>query len=121
MFFLSRGRRRRAKRPRQTHSQQSTPRIVEFSRLISVICRCSVNPKTASCNAPQREVVALQDFALTDHPAFVGLISLVTGRTLQEDIATIGRRLLLQGQNILGLQVQEKNRPPHDSQTTAPP
>jgi len=37
-----------------------------------------LNPKTASCNAPQREVVALQDFALTDHPAFVGLISLVT-------------------------------------------
>lgn len=67
-----------------------------------------LNPETTSCNASQREVVALQDFALTEHPAFVGLISLVTGSTLQEDIATIGRRLLLQGKNILGLQAREK-------------
>jgi hypothetical protein len=80
-----------------------------------------VNPETTSCNAPQPEVVALQDFALTDHPAFVGLISLVTGRTLQEDIATIGRRLLLQGQNILGLRVQQKTPCSYDSQTPAPP
>jgi hypothetical protein len=50
----------------------------------------------------------------------VGLISMVTGITLQEDIATIGRRLLLQGQNILGLQARPKTLP-YDSQTTAPP
>ena len=28
---------------------------------------------------------------------------MMTGRTLQEDIAAVGRNLLLQGQNILGL------------------
>lgn len=78
-----------------------------------------LNPGTTSCNAPPSDLAALQDFALTEHPAFVGLISLVTGSTLQEDIATIGRRLLLQGQNILGLQAQQKTA--YDSQTTAPP
>lgn len=80
-----------------------------------------LKPGTTSCNVPQPEVVALQDLALTEHPAFVGLISLISGSTLQEDIASIGRRLLLQGKNILGLQVQQKTPPHHDSQTTAPP
>jgi hypothetical protein len=62
-----------------------------------------LNPGTTSCNAPERNLRTLQDFALVDHPAFVGLISMVTGSTLQEDIATVGRNLLLQGRNILGL------------------
>ena len=57
--------------------------------------------------------IALQDFVLTEHPAFVGLISMVTGSTLQEDIAAVGRRLLLRGRNILGLQ-----KPGNKSQPT---
>lgn len=69
----------------------------------------ALNSGTSSCNAPSRDLLALQDFALTEHPAFIGLISMVTGSTLQEDIAAVGRNLLLQGQNILGLDAREKN------------
>lgn len=77
-----------------------------------------LNPGTTSCNAMRRTPVPLQDFVLTEHPAFVGLIAWVTGSTLQEDIAAVGRNLLLQGTNILGLRTPEKIS--HDSKTIAP-
>jgi hypothetical protein len=80
-----------------------------------------VNPGTTSCNASQRSLPPLQDLVLTEHPAFVGLISMVTGRTLQEDIAAVGRSLLLHGQNILGLQCPEKSPSSHDPKTIASP
>jgi len=35
-------------------------------------------------------------------PPFVGLISMVTGSTLQEDIAATTRQVLLRGRNIPG-------------------
>lgn len=63
----------------------------------------SVNPSQSSCNAPRGLPPALQDDCLTQDPAFVGLISMVTGSTLQEDIAATARQLLLRGRNILGL------------------
>jgi hypothetical protein len=37
----------------------------------------------------------------------VGLLSLVTGSTLREDIAATTRQLLLKGANILGLETLE--------------
>lgn len=77
----------------------------------------AVNPETKSRNGPARDLVALQDFALTQDPAFVGLISMVTGSTLQDDIAQVGRNLVLRGMNILGLNAQEKNRTSYDSKT----
>lgn len=76
---------------------------------------------TIPCNVPSRDLIALQDLVLTQHPAFVGLISLVTGSTLQEDIATVSRNLLIQGQNILGITPLDKNSNTYDSQTTHPP
>jgi hypothetical protein len=36
-------------------------------------------------------------------PLFVGLISMFVGSTLQDDIATITRRLLIKGHDILGM------------------
>jgi hypothetical protein len=42
---------------------------------------------------------------LSEDPAFVGLISMVTGSTLQEHIAATARNLVLRGQNILGLKI----------------
>ena len=63
----------------------------------------AVNPEQTSCNVPGSALRTLQDIYLTQHPAFVGLISMVTGSTLQEDIATTARLLLIRGQNILGL------------------
>jgi hypothetical protein len=78
----------------------------------------ALNSETTSCNAPRPAPVALQDFVLTEHPAFVGLIALVTGRTLQEDIAAVGRHLLLQGKNILGLRDPQPISSSHDSKTS---
>ena len=60
------------------------------------------NPAQSSRNATRALPLALQDDSLTKHPAFIGLISMVTGSTLQEDIATTARQLLLRGHNILG-------------------
>src|ERR1041385_291860 len=63
----------------------------------------AVNPGQDSCNVPQHEARTLQDSSLLQAPEFVGLISMITGSTLQEEIEATGRRLILQGQNILGL------------------
>ena len=80
----------------------------------------ALNPGTTSCNLPPPVPVALQDIVLTEHPAFVGLISMVTGRTLQEDIAAVGRNLLLQGRTILGLANPERVPATYDSKAIAP-
>ena len=64
-----------------------------------------VNREQRSRNVPRSDLRTLQDFCLTQDPAFVGLISMMTGSTLQEDIATTARNLLLRGQNILGLKI----------------
>jgi len=68
----------------------------------------SVNLEQTSRNVPSSGLRTLQDFCLTQDPAFVGLISLVTGSTLQDDIAATARKLLLRGQNILGLKTLEQ-------------
>jgi hypothetical protein len=60
------------------------------------------NPDQSSCNVPRGLPITLQDYCLTQDPAFVGLISMVTGSTLQEDIAATAGQLLLRGRNILG-------------------
>ncbi len=80
----------------------------------------ALNAGTRSCNVPSPDPVALQDLALTEHPAFVGLISMVTGSRLQDHIAEVGRNLIIQGINIVGLVPREKLPSPYDSQTTDP-
>ena len=52
---------------------------------------------------PDRRSSTLQDVCLANHPAFIGLISMVTGSTLQEDIASTTRKLEARGRDILGL------------------
>ena len=61
-----------------------------------------VNPDQSSRNVPRALPGTLQDDCLAQNPAFIGLISMVTGSTLQEDIAATTRQLLLRGRNILG-------------------
>ena len=51
--------------------------------------------------APQPETVVLQDFCLAQHPVFVGLISHLTGAVLQDDIASIARRLEQLGHDVI--------------------
>lgn len=59
-------------------------------------------PDQSSCNVPRGLVGTLQDYCLAKDPAFIGLLSMVTGATLQEDIAHTARQLDLRGRNILG-------------------
>ncbi len=72
-----------------------------------VVAPQSVNPVGTSCNVPAPCPRTLQDLAGVEnwdrHPAFIGLIALVTGRTLQEDVVSTARRVVEQGRNILGL------------------
>lgn len=46
---------------------------------------------------------ALQDVCLAQNPVFVGLLSVLAGSALQEDIAATINELLFRGQKILGL------------------
>ena len=62
----------------------------------------TANLGQSSRNVPRALPSTLQDDCLAQNPAFVGLISMVTGSTLQEDIALTARQLLLRGRNILG-------------------
>ena len=70
-----------------------------------------VKPEQGSCNASGSERGTLQDVCLVQDPEFVGLISMVTGSTLPEDIATTRRHLLLRGRNILG--IENPGKQPH--------
>lgn len=82
-----------------------------------------VNPEQRSRNVPSSDLSTLQEICLTQHPAFVGLISMVTGSTLQEDIALTASKLLLRGQNILGLKSPgqpSSTTPPDYEKTPAP-
>ena len=75
------------------------------------------NPGQSSCNVPRGLPRTLQEDCLTQDPAFVGLISMVTGSTLQEDIAATARQLLLRGRNILGF-VSPQTTADYDQQTS---
>ena len=55
-----------------------------------------------SCNVPKVLAEPLQDVCLARSPLFVGLISVIAGSTLQEDIAATINELLFRGQKILG-------------------
>jgi len=83
-----------------------------------------VNPEQESCNVPSRNLRTLQDTCPIQPSEFVGLISMLTGSTLQEDIAATRRHLLLRGRNILGIKFPETNEtlihPCHDRQTPPP-
>ena len=79
-----------------------------------------LNPKQASCNAPPSDLSPLQDFCLAKDPGFIGLVAMITGSTLQEDIVAITRRVVEQGRNILGLNLPGKMPTTYDLQTSAP-
>ena len=67
---------------------------------------------------PDKRSGTLQDFCLANHPAFIGLISMVTGTTLQEDIASTARKLEARGRDILGLALPAQSQNLYDRQTS---
>jgi hypothetical protein len=81
-----------------------------------------LNPEQTSRNVPRPLPRALQDYCLAQEPAFIGLLSMFTGSTLQDDIQDFARRLIEQGCNILGRvlpeQRNEKLGSDYDHQTS---
>jgi hypothetical protein len=82
-----------------------------------------LDPVQLSCNVPSSPLRTLQDYCLAQDPCFIGLLSMITGHTLQEDIAPTARRVLEQGRLILGLDppraTPPKTVPVYDLQTSA--
>ena len=70
---------------------------------------------------PRRHPAALQDLCLADHPDFMGLISFITGASLQEDIAATARKIHARGRDILGLHPPNPSPNAYDCQTPALP
>lgn len=75
--------------------------------------------------APNRSLVTqrqvsgpLQDVCLARHPVFIGLVSMVTGGALQEDIAATVQRLETHGRDILGLAAPAKSSTNYDYETS---
>jgi len=99
--------------------RRKTPR----SSSIQAVQPQKVNPVQSSCNVPGSPLGTLQDFCLAKDPGFIGLLSMITGRTLQEDITPIARRVVEQGQQILGLSFPEPRNqnlcPVHDDKASA--
>jgi hypothetical protein len=81
-----------------------------------------LNPEQTSRNVPRPLPRTLQDYCLAQEPAFIGLLSMFTGSTLQEDIQSFAHRLIEQGCNILGRvlpeQRNEKLGSDYDHQTS---
>ena len=73
--------------------------------------------KSSPLVTPSQRSGTLQDVCFTDHPAFIGLISMVTGTTLQEDIACTTRRLEARGRDILGLVLPGQSPNAYDYKT----
>lgn len=80
--------------------------------------KSAAKPDQSSCNARLERSPALQDVCLLQDPVVIGLISMVTGSTLQEDIASTARRLQARGRDILGLNSAGKSPLSHDYQTS---
>jgi len=92
---------RRVQRWRQSHPGY-WKKSVPPSQGTQAIDPQGAKPDQSSRNVPRGLPSTLQDDCLAKNPAFVGLISMVTGSTLQEDIAATTRQLQIRGQNILG-------------------
>ena len=72
----------------------------------------------SSCNASPEISRALQDICPSQELVVIGLISMLIGSALQEDIASIARRLQARARDILGLAASGKPQD-YDHQTVA--
>ena len=64
---------------------------------------CTAQPVIPEGVKPDLAPRPLQDDCFAQHPLLVGLISMLTASTLQEDIALTHRRLVAKGHEILGI------------------
>lgn len=81
----------------------------------------AVECRQESCNACDGCGGTLQDVCLAKNPLFAGLLSVITGSTLQDDMANTIENLVIRGRKILGLRPPEKHDsrigPDHDRHT----
>jgi hypothetical protein len=75
----------------------------------------ALNPEQSTCNVPPSPLGTLQDSWSAKDPAFIGLLSMITGRTLQEDIVPTADRVIEQGRIILGLRAPGFTQPKTES------
>jgi hypothetical protein len=80
--------------------------------------------ETCNGQAPVTEIIAqarapdaLQDICFLQPALLVGLISIVTGHALQEDIAASTRSFLTRGEDILRMTPRSPEYPSHENQT----
>jgi len=64
---------------------------------------CSQQPVANKELTPGSAARTLQDLCSLPTPLFIGLISMWSGSTLQDDIAVTARQLVTKGQDILGM------------------
>jgi hypothetical protein len=64
---------------------------------------CSAQLPVSKEVPPNNLTLTLQDLCSLQVPLFVGLISMLTAGTLQEDIAVTTRRIVAKGHDILGM------------------
>lgn len=105
----------RVRQWRRTHPGYGKRRVQRTSATLQVVS--SAQPTEDQPVKPQLTGSALQVLSPRQPPWVVGLISLVTGSTLQADIVATHRRLVARGQEILGM-VPGTLRENHDAQTT---
>jgi len=69
-----------------------------------------VKPDQESCNACAGCAGTLQDVCLAKNPLFVGLLSVITGSTLQDDMVSTIEDLVIRGRKILGASASRETR-----------
>ena len=78
---------------------------------------CSAQPIEPARVTPPEPPSALQDLCFLQPAVLVGLISTMTGSTLQDDIARSARSFLARGHDILGTVPTAAFFPSHENQT----
>ena len=73
----------------------------------------TLKPKQESHNASPLQGCALQEACLMKSPLFIGILSTITGSTLQDDIAAAAAGLITRGRKILGLKLPDANGSPN--------
>ncbi len=91
---------RRVQEWRKAHPGYWKPRRLKSGESQATAAQ-ALTPRQSSCNVPSSPLRTLQDYCLSQEPEFIGLISMFTGSTLQEDIAQTVRQLSNRGQSIL--------------------
>ena len=94
-------------------------RHLRLERLNPLI-RSGLTQSRSLVTVPSSPPGALQDSCLPQDPGFIGLVAMITGATLQEDIAATARRVVERGRHILGLNLPGKRPSTYDLQTSAP-